>query len=318
MIPCTLRKISLAAGAVALVAGSSAMAQTTVYGLVDLGYGVNEGATGKGSKADFHSGGDNGNSELNSTTRLGVKGSYDLGSGIKGNFNFQTNGITSSGEVNGVFFNRQAWAGVSGSFGEVRLGRTDSIPFQTQVDYDLNGASNSTSAGANVGVAPWLRGRQSKTLQYIAPAMNGLQVRAGLQLKGNGGATAKDVFGIGANYNAGPLSLGAAYESKRDSAGSDFKSIAGSYNFGAFKVSAGFADGGQDAKGFTLGGETKLGGVTVGLQFADNTDTKKKAYEAYASKELLKNLYGYVQYGQWKDTTDTSLKAYGVGAIFVF
>jgi hypothetical protein len=194
----------------------------------------------------------------------------------------------------------------------------DSIPFQTQVDYDFNGASNATAAGGNVGVAPWLRGRQSKTVQYFAPAMGGLQVRAGLQLKGNGGATAKNVFGIGANYNAGAMSVGVAYESKRDTTGEDFMSVAGSYNFGTFKVSAGYADGGTNAKGISLGGEAKLGDINVGVQLAQNTDTEKKAYELYANKQLLKNLFGYVQFGGWKDTTNTSLKAYSVGAIFVF
>jgi predicted porin len=321
MIMKPLKHVTLVAGAIAAMASASAMAQTTVYGLIDLGYGVNESETGKGSKADFHSGGDNDSGQLNSTTRVGVKGSYDLGSGIKGNFKFETAGITSDGKVGSLagtpFFNRQAWAGVSGSFGEVRLGRQDSVSFQTLIDFDFNGASNSTMATGKVGVGPFT-GRQSKALQFIAPAMGGVQFRAGVQLKGNEPAPAKDNFGLGVNYVAGPLSLGAAYETKRTNGGSDFTSLGAVYNFGAFKLGATYADGGKDATGYGLSAETKVNGIALGVQYANNTDTKKKATELYANKELMKNLYGYVQYGSWKDTANKSLQSYGVGAIFVF
>jgi len=322
MIMNPLKHVTLVAGAVAAMASASAMAQTSVYGVIDLGYGVNEGATGKGSKADFHSGGDSDSSELNSTTRVGVKGSYDLGSGIKGNFKFETAGITSDGKVGSVdgtrFFNRQAWAGLSGGFGEVRLGRMDSISFQTMIDFDFNGASNSTMATGNVGVQPMNFVRPSKTLQYIAPAMGGVQFRAGVQLKGNVPAPAKDNFGFGVNYTAGALSLGAAYETKRTTGGSDFTTLGAVYNFGAFKLGATYADGGKNATGYGLSAETKVNGIALGVQYANNTDTKKSATELYANKELMKNLYGYVQYGSWKNTSNQSLQSYGVGAIFVF
>ena len=315
-----LKSVTLVAGAVAAMASASALAQTTIYGLIDIGYGVNEGVTGKGSKADFHSGGDNDSSELNSTTRVGVKGSYDLGSGIKGNFKFETAGITSDGKVGSVdgtrFFNRQAWAGLSGGFGEVRLGRMDSIAFQTMIDFDFNGASNSTMATGNVGVAP-ITGRMNKTLQYFAPAMGGVQFRAGVQMKGND-AAAKDNMGVGLNYSAGPLSLGAAYETKRTPTGNDFTTVGAVYNFGAFKLGATYADGGKNATGYGLSAETKVNGIALGVQYAENSDTKKKATEVYANKELLKNLYGYVQFGSWKNSSNQSLQAYGVGAILVF
>jgi predicted porin len=326
MIINPLKHVTLIAGAVAALASASAMAQTSVYGLIDLGYGVNEAKTGKDSKADFHSGGDSDSSQLNSTTRVGVKGSYDLGSGVKGNFKFETAGITSGGKVGSEdgtpFFNRQAWAGVSGSFGEVRLGRQDSVSFQTMIDFDFNGASNSTMATGNVGVGPFT-GRQSKALQYIAPAMGGVQFRAGVQLKGNDPAPAKDNFGFGVNYTAGALSLGAAYETKRETGGSDFTTLGAVYNFGAFKLGAIYTDGGKNATGYGLSAETKVNGIALGVQYANNTDTKRSAIELYANKELMKNLYGYVQYGSWKTPATAtpasqSLQSYGVGAIYVF
>ena len=68
-----------------------------------------------------------------STSRIGLKGSMDVGGGTKINFRLETSGIESDGTVGdyGSFFGRQMWAGFSGSWGEVRLGRQDSVPFQT-------------------------------------------------------------------------------------------------------------------------------------------------------------------------------------------
>jgi predicted porin len=125
-------------------------------------------------------------------------------------------------------------------------------------------------------------------------------------------------MGVGLNYSAGPLSLGAAYETKRTPTGNDFTTVGAVYNFGAFKLGATYADGGKDATGYGLSAETKVNGIALGVQYAENTDTKKKATEVYANKELLKNLYGYVQFGSWKNSSNQSLQAYGVGAILVF
>ena len=139
-----MKKLIPAAALLAVM--GAAQAQVTVYGLIDMSYGKNEmvGDTA----ATFHSGGDSGSSQGNSTTKIGLKGSNDVGSGVKANFKLESGGIDSNGSVNGNgnFFARQAWAGLSGSFGEVRLGRQDSVPFQVLAGYDLNGAANAACA----------------------------------------------------------------------------------------------------------------------------------------------------------------------------
>ncbi len=91
-----MKKNLIAAAALFAFAGA-ASAQVSVYGLVDMCYGKGIAADWVGDKADLHSGGDNFSSECNSTTRVGVKGSADVGSGIKANFKFETAGITSNG-----------------------------------------------------------------------------------------------------------------------------------------------------------------------------------------------------------------------------
>ena len=44
----------------------------------------------------------------NWATKFGLKGSTEVGPGVKANFDLQSNGITSNGEVNSPFFGRQA------------------------------------------------------------------------------------------------------------------------------------------------------------------------------------------------------------------
>mgnify|MGYP000949910471 FL=1 len=154
-----MKKLILASALIA--AFGVAHADATVYGLVDMSYSKSLGDDLANKKGDFHSGGDDGSGQGNSASRVGVKGSADVGKGIKANVKFETGGITSDGDVDpgGNFFNRQAWVGLSGGFGEVRLGRQDSVPFQVMIDFDFNGAANVASAYGNSGVAAWGTGR---------------------------------------------------------------------------------------------------------------------------------------------------------------
>ncbi len=271
-------------------------------------------------KADFHSGGDNGSGEGNSTTRLGVKGSFDVGSGLKANVKFETGGINSDGDVNpgGAFFNRQAWAGLSGGFGEVRLGRQDSVPFQTMAGFDQNGASNGVSAPGLAGVATWGTGRQSRSLQYISPKFGGLSVQAGFVPEGNV-AGAKNNVSLGVSYGVDKLSAAVAYESKRVDGGEDFMSLSAGYDFGVAKFALGYADGGKNAKGLSAGVTVPVGaGITVGGQYARNTDTKGSAYELFVNKEVLKNTYAYFEAGKANAKTGVDGTGYALGVILVF
>ncbi|EHR72808.1 outer membrane protein (porin) [Burkholderiales bacterium JOSHI_001] len=313
----------LAFSALALAA-LSANAQLSIYGLLDGSYGKSIADDATGRKADFHSGGDDGSSQGNSTSRIGFKGSYDIGSGTKANFKLETGGIGSDGRVNqgGTFFNRQAWFGMSGSWGEVRFGRQDSLPFQVMAGYDQNGASNGVSAWAYSTVGPWgpTRDRQSKALNYISPAFGGLTAQLGLTLKGND-ANAKDTYSVGLTYATGPFSASLVHESKRTQTGDDFTSVAGSYDFGVAKISAGYADASDNNKGVSLGVSTKLAGLTLGAQYSKNTKgLKDEAVELFVNKEVFKNTYGYFEVGHAKNNAVANNKGtgYAAGLIFVF
>lgn len=323
--------------ALALTAlAGAAQAQLQIYGLIDLSYGKSlQSDVFLNQKADFHSGGDNGSSEGNSTSRVGLKGSLDVGSGVKANFRLETGGITSDGDVNpgGAFFARQAWAGFSGSFGEVRLGRQDSVAFQTMIDYDFNGASNGVSALGYSLTGPWLPGRQSRSLQYISPTVGGVTAQLGFVPKGNV-VNGKASTSASVKYAEGPLSVAITGESKRVEGGKSFVAVAGSYDLSVVKVMASYADGGSFAdggtgKGFGLGFVAPVAGFNVGALYGDNTDSavKIQSLELFANKEIFKNTYAYVEYGHWKtklavNPLDAAGKLKGngaaVGVIFTF
>jgi len=324
----TTKKHLLAAAALFAI-GGAAQAQMSLYGLVDLCYGKSLASDLANEKADVHSGGDNFSSECNSTTRVGIKGSYEVAKGVKANFKFETAGIKSDGSVGEpgqAFFRRQAWGGLSGEFGEVRVGRQDSVPFQVMGDFDFNGQSNGVSAGAYSGIGSWATGRQSRSIQYIAPTGGGLTAQFGLRVKGNSQDGNKDQFSAAVKYAAGPVLVGAAYESKPDSSAKDFMSIAGSFDFGPAKVMASYTDAGSAAsggsgKGYMLGVVAPVAGFNIGAHYANNTDdlVKIKSWEVFANKEIFKNTYGYIEAGDWKSST-LNLKATGAsaGVIFVF
>ena len=268
-----MKKTLIAAAALTLAAGA-AQAQMTIYGLIDLSYGQSIYSDYIGEDPDFHSGGDNGSGEGNSTTRIGLKGSMEVASGIKANFNLETGGIDSDGGVNsgGDFFNRQMWAGLSGGWGEVRLGKQDSVVYQVMNGYDFNGASNGVSSGGYSQAAVWLPGRQSRLLNYISPNMGGFKFQAGFVPKGNE-VGAEDTFAGAVTYAAGGLSVSLAGESARTETSDDFFSVAGSYDFKVVKVMAGYADGGQDIGGYSLGIVAPVAGFNIGAMYAENGDS---------------------------------------------
>jgi len=309
--------------AILLGLAGAAQAQVSVYGLIDMSFGKNEfiGDT----KADLHSGGDDGSSQGNSTTRVGVKGSTDVGSGVKANFKFETGGIDGNGGVtvdpatgeSGNFFNRQAWLGFSGGFGEVRLGRQDSVPFQAMGNFDFNGQSNGvTSAYSGVGV--WNTGRQSRSVQYMSPEMSGFKAHVGFVPKGN---REEAVYSGALNYAAGPLAAGVSFESKRTTLGDDFASAAASYDFKVVKVMAGYTDAGVSAKGPTVGIVAPVADFSVGAHYAKNSEGDKDAVlELFVNKEVFKNTYGYAEIGRMSsdNVAKDGDQSAAVGVIYVF
>lgn len=322
--------LKLIPAAALLVCASAAQAQMTIYGLIDAGI-VNQ-TTATKTNLDFNG---------NSTTRLGFKGTTDLGSGVKGNFQLE-GGINIDGSSRGdQLFGRQAWVGFSGDFGEVRVGKQDSVPFQTLIGFDFNGGANAASAstvGANLGLLQ--AGRGDRSVQYIAPeVIPGLKAQAGYQgiVRDGGGnsvvANARPTASLGLTYTLGALSVAATAETKPFTDGAASSAVAAAYDFGLAKVAVSYsgakklvrnvaANGAvtfDSGTGAMIGVVAPVAGFNVGLQYARNTDTKKPGLEFFVNREILKNTFAYADFLVGESSYDTTrVYSYALGVIHTF
>ena len=179
-------------------------------------------------------------------SRWGLRGTEDLGGGLKAVFVLESgfnidNGTSGQG---GALFGRQAFVGLGGGFGTLRLGRqytpTDEVAGLVGTKtYDV------LSVAGIMGVAN--NDRLNNTITYVSPSFSGLEVQVQYSL-GDEGATVgarnlQKSFNVGGVYKAGPLSLGAGLIRVSDhvaaTAGNQDRMgvlLVGAYDFGMVKV----------------------------------------------------------------------------------
>lgn len=293
-----MKKSLIALAVLGSFAGAAAaQSNVTLYGLIDVGYGVgNNGAYEKsqGNESKFQQWGN-----ANSTSRWGMKGSEDLGNGTKVYFELEQGFQPESGKDKGGF-DRSAFVGISGGFGSVQAGRQKNVVNLTMGQFDVSGMPNITSATGNTGITTVgvnlgngttdSYSRYDSVLAYVSPNFSGFQFIGGLILK-NDGVTEKNVFTLGATYNYGGLTVGAAFESKHASGMSAMWALGAKYDFGSFKVSGGWVDNHYkaDGKGIFLGFSVPVDAFEFGAQIAYNT-------KAYSGTE---DVYGWSYTGPW-------------------
>ena len=137
----------------------------TLYGVVDeFAQYVN---TGNGYTAALGSSGQWG-------SRFGLKGAEEIGGGQKINFDLENGFNANDGTLAsaGSLFNRQAWVGVSGGWGQVRAGRQNSPLFYDQSGQDAFGGVTQASGMDNLTVFSY---RTSNTVSYQSPEIGGFQ-----------------------------------------------------------------------------------------------------------------------------------------------
>ena len=111
-----MKKTLIALATLAAVSGTAfAQSTVTLYGVVDAG--ITKGAT----TTTFTGGG------INGTSRLGVKGTEDLGGGLSAVFQIET-GLNSGKEAASSLGDRGAFVGLAGAFGTVTLGSSVLTP----------------------------------------------------------------------------------------------------------------------------------------------------------------------------------------------
>lgn len=221
----------LAAASVATLIAAAplcAKAQTnvTMYGVVDAA--IESGKTGgpEGRQTKIQSG------DL-SGSRLGFRGTEDLGNGLKAIFNLEAGVAVDTGAQDSAgLFQRRAVVGLQGEFGTVTLGREYSPIANIAGATDISGqgfyGSNLSSFGSGR-----LSRRLANSINYKSASFNGFDVLATYSAGEKTTGPSGDLKGIAAEYKMGDLYLGAGYHTvKRLSSGDDKEYGAGAaYKF---------------------------------------------------------------------------------------
>ncbi len=271
-----MKKTLIALSVLAAMSGAAqAQSNVTIYGVVDMAFQAE--SNGAGKKYAIDSGEQNG-------SRLGFKGSEDLGGGLKAIFDLEMGIFVDSGASQHASkpFGRQSWVGLTGDFGTVKAGRqyTPQFYFFDAVDpFDLGFTSGHAGASTSTGgvfafLAPNTAWRVDNSVSYQTPGgLNGFSAM-GLYAAGEaaGDNSKNRSVGLNGQYAAGPFYVGAAYYKQNDAvaAGNGLKSafVGATYDFGVAKGAFGYAketsdDSKIDTKGFTFG-------VTVPVTPADS------------------------------------------------
>ena len=149
------------------------------------------------------------------SSQWGMKGTEDLGGGLKANFMLIGDANTNSGgtDARGIF-RRSAWVGLSGGFGEVRLG-TQNNPIVT-ASAGLLPVMGNTVNGVRTTVGYSAGDQNRNAIGYLSPMMSGFQVE--LQYAANNTIDAGLSDGTAVNarafYSAGNMELNAAYQKR--------------------------------------------------------------------------------------------------------
>ena len=216
-----MKKTLLALAALAASSAAFAQSYVTLYGVMDASV-----ESVKGAHTMTRVSSDN-----LSSSRIGVKGSEDLGDGMKANFALESAVKSDTGANGGStyrFWDRAAWVSLSGGFGELRLGRTDTpigdiagnvLSAQSYDDLKIVGtrAGNDYRRADNTITyfLPSLVSGLTASLQYSTA--NGYSSAAGAETTGSAayGAAGKS-YGLGVKYASGPISAGIGYEYAKD------------------------------------------------------------------------------------------------------
>jgi predicted porin len=311
-----LKKSLLAAAVLSALAGT-ALAQTnvTIYGVIDAGISHENNGGPAGSVTRMDSGVLNG-------SRLGFKGSEDLGGGLSAIFNLENGFSTDTGNMGqGALFGRQAWVGLNGGFGSVKLGRQSTVIYANSGTFDPFG---DTLAGDSARLFNYYGSRTNNTVSYgyAAHGWRGELDYSFGEVAGDNAASRTMAGFVG--YNAGPIDVVLAYHTVKNATATDSAKttlLGGNYNFGIVKAYASYAwnkgFAGLDTRDALLGLKAPVGTAgTVMASIIRKTD--KQRADADATQLAL----GYTHdlskrtalYSSVSRTTNDNAVAYNAGA----
>ena len=230
--------LALAAGLALSQAPLQAQAQSlTLYGAIGLDVvsasNVYDG-TRSGSVVKVED-----NAIVNS--RFGLKGSEDLGGGLKALFNLESSIAPDTGGARSTFWNRGAWLGLSGSMGTLKLGQQWNVADDYLCGYFVCGYYAPFLMSGFYALSDYY----SNAIKYTSPNMGGFEgalYHSVGERAGDSSAGSKSQAAL--NYSAGAFGLGLTTFSEKDPKGgpsNTMHAVGASYDLGAAKLRAGLA-----------------------------------------------------------------------------
>ena len=252
-------------------------------------------------------------------SRIGFKGSEDLGGGLAAIWQIETD--INVDEANGSWASRNVFVGLkSDAMGTVMIGNYDTPLTLIGRNVDLFGETMADSRNVT-GVDSDTRGKNSVT--YMSPSFSGLAFAAqysnsmeapivdgGMGPSGNNGDFADDSFwSLNGTYTNGPLFVGLGYSAgdALEAVGVDKEwRVAAGYSFGNFKVvgqydkSDGETSVDADFDSWLLGAAYTMGNVVLKANYmdgdVDGSSNDPKQWTIGADYNLSKRTTVYALY----------------------
>jgi predicted porin len=276
-------KKQIALGLLAAVAAGGAFAQSsvTVYGRLNVTL-----------ESQKHGDDDRISEVVNNASRIGFKGTEDLGGGLKAGFQIEHGFDPTTGAAAGTFWGRQAEVNIGGAFGTVRLGTFTPESYYATADYiSMHNHDTGTSSDALYAFAPW---SNTNKVGYASPVFSGFQFHAAVS---EGNATTERAYDLAGNYDAGPLHVGVGFAKQDEIKQAAVRVL---YEFGAFTIGGYYQ---RDANAWGV-----LNASPVG--YGSRNTFRLSGMYAFGANELHLNVG---RAGEYKDVDDSAATQWTVG-----
>ncbi|MCY4755318.1 porin [Pelomonas aquatica] len=227
-----MKKIALVAALAAVAAPAFAQSSVTLWGRLNTS--VESQKFGNNDRMV---------AVQNNSSRLGFRGTEDLGGGLKASFNLEhgfksdTGTLQTFGGPSNTFWSRQANVELSGDFGTVRLGTWFPDSYFSTVDRTSN-HNHDTGTSSDALFSDFAFARRTNKVGYFSPTFEGFSFIVSAHA-GEGAANDSRAFDLSANYEVAGLHVAATY-AQADAVGAWAKhkafGLESDYAFGPFLV----------------------------------------------------------------------------------
>ncbi len=253
----------------AVTGAAHAQSSVTLYGIIDEGLLF---STNSGGGRQYALQG-----SVLQSSRWGLRGTEDLGGGLKALFVLESGFDPSTGKLGqgGLAFGRQVYVGLSSPLGTVTLGRQ----YDSVVDFIGTLAASNQWGGAIVDHAGDVDNlnntfRVNNAIKYASNVYGGFKFDAVYSLGGVAGdVTRNQIYSVGAGYANGPLVLGVGYLNVRNPNVSFFgNSTSGTASSTTANIASPIYSGFASAHSYqniAAGGAYTFGGATIGATYSN-------------------------------------------------